>query len=69
MELAQAEALGTLDHHDGCIRHVHPHFYDGGGNQDLGPSGGKCGHVEILHLRGLLPVHYRHLVIRIRETL
>ena len=69
VQLAQAEALGTLNHHHRGVGHVHPHLYHGGGHQDIGPSGGEGVHVEGLVGRILLPVYDGHLVLGQREGL
>ena len=41
VQLRQPEALGVLDHHQGGVRHVHAHFDDRGGHQQLHAAGGE----------------------------
>ena len=69
VQLAQAEPLGALDHHHRRVRDIHAHLDDGGGNEDVGPSGHEGVHVEGLLLRRLFPMDHRHLVLRLRELL
>ena len=68
MQLAEAEALGALYYHHAGVGHVHPDFDNRRGNQYLGPSRGKCSHIEVLDFGGLLPVDYRHFVVGVGET-
>ena len=67
MELAQAEALGALNHHHGGVGHVHADFDHRRGHQYVGAARHEGGHVEILLLAALLPVDDGHLVVRQRE--
>ena len=48
MQLREAEALGVLDHHDGCFRHVDADFDHRGGDQQLRLAGGKARHGGVL---------------------
>ena len=68
MKLAKTEPLCALNHHHRGIWHIYPDFYHRCRNENIGPSGHKRRHVEILLFRGLLPMYYRHLVIRKRES-
>ena len=44
VQSAQAVALGVLDDHDRCVRHIHADFDDGGGDQRVQLPG-----LEVLH--------------------
>ena len=69
VELAEAEAFGTFDDHHRGVWNVDTYFDDGGGNEDVGTSGGESVHVECLFLGCLAAVDYSHLVLRQRECL
>ena len=63
MELAEAEALRVLHHHQIGVGHVHTHLDHGGGHQNVCFPGGEGGHDGIL-LPGLhLAVDESHLQV------
>ena len=68
MQLAQAEALGTLYDHNRRIRHIHPYFYHRGGHEYVRASLAEGFHIEILFLIGLLAVDYGQFVVRERKV-
>ena len=63
VELAQAEPLRVLDHHDGGVGHVHPHLDDGGGHENVRLVGGEGGHDRVLLLGLHLAVDEGHLQV------
>ena len=48
VQLGKTEAVGVLDHHQGGIGHIHTHFNDGGGHQNVAFAPGKGAHNGIL---------------------
>ena len=42
MKLAEAKALRVLHHHDGGVRHVHPHLDDGDARLERAPELEGC---------------------------
>ena len=64
VELAEAEALRVLHHHQIGVGHIHAHLDHGGGHQNVRFPGGEGGHDGVL-LPGLhLAVDEGHLQVR-----
>ena len=60
VQLAQAEAVGVLHHHQRGVGHVHAHLHHRGGHQNVALAGGKGGH-DLLLFPGLhAAVEQRH---------
>ena len=48
MELRQPKAVRRLDQNDSGVRHVDPHFHDGGGYEDLELAVAEGAHRRVL---------------------
>ena len=64
MKLREAETFSTLDHHDGCVRHVHANLYNRSSHQDLRLAGDKLLHLGILIRRFHTAMYHTYLIFR-----
>ena len=63
MELGEAEAVGSLDHHDGRVRDVDSDLDHCGRNQNVDPAVCESGHRHFLLCRFHLPVKQPDFVV------
>ena len=66
MQLRKPQSLGVFDDHERGVRHVHAHFDDGGGDQQVDVAAFERGHDFFLFQRLHASVDQRHLEFRQR---